>query len=82
MLKKIATTESDVLSEKSQNEKSSHWMRPPSVGKPSKGSQTHATGPKALNTDNPCPPPFQQTLRQRFGDSLLARLYMCVYIYR
>ena len=37
---KIGTTESDVLSEKSQNENSSHWMHPPSVGNLRKGSQT------------------------------------------
>ena len=77
MLKKIGTTESDVLSEISQNEKSSHWMRPPSVRNLRKGSQTPETALKALDTDKHAPLPFQQAPRQRFGDSLLARLYIC-----
>ena len=37
--KKIGTTESDVLSQKSQNENSSHRMHPPSVGNPRKPLQ-------------------------------------------
>ena len=78
MLKKIGTTESDVLSEKSQNENSSHWMHPPSVVNPRKGSQTLATATKPLDTDKHAPLPFQQAPRQRFGDSLLARLYVCL----
>ena len=78
MLKKIGATENDVLSEKSQNENSSHWMHTPSVGNPRKGSQTPTTAPKPLDTDKHAPLPFQQTPRQRFGDSLLARLYMSV----
>ena len=58
MLKKIGTTESDVLSEKSQNEKSSHWMRPHSVENPRKGSHTSETAPKPLDTDKHAPLPF------------------------
>ena len=56
--KKIGTTESDVLSEKSQNENSSHWMRAPSVGNPRKGPQTPEKAPKPLKTDNNAPLPF------------------------
>ena len=78
MLKKIGATENDVLSEKSQNENSSHWMHPPSVVNPRKGSQTLATATKPLDTDKHAPLPFQQAPRQRFGDSLLARLYVCL----
>ena len=74
MLKKIGATENDVLSEKSQNENSSHWMHPPSVVNPRKGSQTLATATKPLDTDKHAPLTFQQVPRQRFGDSLLARL--------
>ena len=80
MLKKIGATENDVLSEKSQNENSSHWMHPPSVVNPRKGSQTLATATKPLDTDKHAPLTFQQVPRQRFGDSLLARLlvYICI----
>ena len=55
---KIGTTESDVLSEKSQNQNSSHWMHPPSVGNPRKGPQTPATAPKPLHTHKHGPLPF------------------------
>ena len=53
-------------------------MHTPSVGNPRKGSQTPTTAPKPLDTDKHAPLPFKQTPRQRFGDSLLARLYMCL----
>ena len=56
--KKIGATENDVLSEKSQNENSSHWMHPLSVGNPGKGSQTPEKAPKPLNTDKHAPLPF------------------------
>ena len=56
-------------------------MRPHSVETPRKGSHTPETAPKPLDTDKHAPLPFQQALRQRFGDSLLARLYVCILVY-
>ena len=53
-------------------------MHPPSVVNPRKGSQTLATATKPLDTDKHAPLPFQQAPRQRFGDSLLARLFVCM----
>ena len=78
---KICATESDVLSKKSKNEKSSHWMRPPSVGNPRKGSQTPVTAPKPINTDKHAPPSLLTSPPSAVWRQLAWRAYIYLYVY-
>ena len=79
MLKKIGATESDVLSEKSQNKKNSVTGCVPRV------SETPAKAPKPLQRlPNPSIPinmpplPFNKATVSGLATACLARLYICI----